>query len=79
MDSYPQLPKPGELITDKYRVERALRTSSSGAVFEVVHEVTGKKFALKWQPLTASEPPSQPGLSTQQVGAIVTASTGLIA
>lgn len=42
-----QLPKPGELIGEKYRVERLLGLGGMGAVYEATHRVTGKRFALK--------------------------------
>ena len=36
------------MIGGKYRVERALGAGAMGAVFEVSHRVTGKRFAIKW-------------------------------
>lgn len=42
-----QLPKPGDLIGAKYRVERALGIGGMGAVYEATHRVTAKRFALK--------------------------------
>jgi serine/threonine protein kinase len=42
------LPVKGDLIAQKYLVERALGMGGMGAVFEVTHRVTGKRFAVKW-------------------------------
>ncbi len=42
------LPKAGDLIASKYQVEGVLGTGGMGAVFEVSHRVTGKRFAVKW-------------------------------
>jgi serine/threonine protein kinase len=42
------LPQPGDVIAGKYRVERALGMGGMGAVFEVTHQVTHKRFAIKW-------------------------------
>lgn len=41
------LPKPGEIIGGKYRIERALGSGGMGAVFEARHAVTHKHFAIK--------------------------------
>jgi serine/threonine-protein kinase len=43
-----QLPQPGDTVAGKYRIERVLGTGGMGAVFEATHEVTGKRFAVKW-------------------------------
>src|SRR5262245_42781639 len=43
-----QLPQPGDTVAGKYRIERVLGAGGMGAVFEATHEVTGKKFAVKW-------------------------------
>jgi eukaryotic-like serine/threonine-protein kinase len=42
------IPEPGDVIGGKYRVERALGSGGMGAVFEVSHVITNKRFALKW-------------------------------
>jgi serine/threonine-protein kinase len=42
------LPKPGDIVGGKYRVERKLGSGGMGAVFEVTHRVTNKRFAIKW-------------------------------
>jgi eukaryotic-like serine/threonine-protein kinase len=42
------LPKPGDLVAGKYRIERTLGRGGMGAVFAVTHEVTGRRFAIKW-------------------------------
>lgn len=41
------MPQPGDLIDGRYRVQRALGAGSMGAIYEVSHHVTGKRFALK--------------------------------
>jgi serine/threonine-protein kinase len=42
------LPKPGDFVAAKYRVEEILGRGGMGAVFRVTHSVTGKSFAVKW-------------------------------
>jgi serine/threonine protein kinase len=42
------LPEPGDIVGGKYRVERKLGSGGMGAVFEVTHRVTDKRFAVKW-------------------------------
>lgn len=42
------LPKPGDIVADKYAIERLLGRGGMGAVFEAVHLVTGKRVAVKW-------------------------------
>jgi len=42
------LPKPGDVVAAKYRVEEILGRGGMGAVFRVTHSVTGKSFAVKW-------------------------------
>ncbi|MEY4578412.1 MAG: hypothetical protein RL701_3115 [Pseudomonadota bacterium] len=42
------LPELGEVIAGKYCVERTLGLGGMGAVFEVSHRVTQKRFAVKW-------------------------------
>jgi len=44
----PALPKSGDIVGGKYRVERKLGSGGMGAVFEVTHRVTNKRFAIKW-------------------------------
>jgi serine/threonine-protein kinase len=43
-----QLPEPGDVIAGKYRVDCALGSGGMGAVYQVTHRVTGKRFAMKW-------------------------------
>ena len=43
-----ELPKQGDIIGEKYRVEGTLGTGGMSAVFKVTHCVTKKSFALKW-------------------------------
>jgi serine/threonine protein kinase len=42
------LPQPGDVIAGKYRIDCAIGSGGMGAVFQVTHRVTGKRFALKW-------------------------------
>jgi len=41
-------PKPGDVIRQKYRIERVLGQGGMGLVFEASHMVTAKRFAIKW-------------------------------
>lgn len=52
------IPQPGDTIAGKYRVERPIGRGGMGAVFEVSHSVTGKRFAIKWlmtEPTTSDD------------------------
>jgi len=42
------VPKPGDVIAEKYVIERSLGAGGMGAVFQVAHRVTGRRFAVKW-------------------------------
>jgi serine/threonine protein kinase len=42
------LPSEGDLLAGKYRIQRKLGVGGMGAVFEARHEVTGRRFAIKW-------------------------------
>jgi serine/threonine-protein kinase len=42
------VPEPGEVIADKYRLERQLGKGAAGVVFEATHELIGKRVAVKW-------------------------------
>jgi len=42
------LPNSGDVVGGKYLVQRLLGTGAMGAVFEVSHCVTEKRFAIKW-------------------------------
>src|SRR5690348_8803352 len=42
------IPQTGDIVNDKYRIERELGQGGMGAVFEARHLVTGKRVALKW-------------------------------
>ena len=42
------LPKTGYVVAGKYQIEGTLGTGGMGAVFEVSHRITGKRFAVKW-------------------------------
>jgi len=43
-----RIPAVGEVIAGKYLVERLLGAGGMGAVFEVSHRATGRRFAIKW-------------------------------
>jgi eukaryotic-like serine/threonine-protein kinase len=43
-----RLPRVGDVLGGKYRVERLIARGGMGAVFVAVHEVTGGRVALKW-------------------------------
>lgn len=42
------MPRMGQVIERKYRVERLLGAGGMGAVFAATHVITGKQLALKW-------------------------------
>ena len=42
------MPKPGDLIAAKYRIEQLIGVGGMGAVFSATHQYTGKRVALKW-------------------------------
>ena len=42
------VPRVGEVVGGKYRIERELGRGGMGAVFAAIHEVTGKRRAIKW-------------------------------
>lgn len=42
------MPKTGDLIADKYRIEQLIGVGGMGAVFSAIHQFTGKRVALKW-------------------------------
>jgi eukaryotic-like serine/threonine-protein kinase len=42
------LPPPGSIVGGKYQIGRTLGQGGMGAVFEVTHCVTHKRFAIKW-------------------------------
>ncbi len=44
----PALPKPGDIVGGKYRVERQLGSGGMGVVYQATHRVTNKRFAIKW-------------------------------
>jgi serine/threonine-protein kinase len=53
-----QLPQIGDVIANKYRVDRLLGSGGMGAVFVARHLVTDKRVALKWmlaRPSTSAE------------------------
>jgi serine/threonine-protein kinase len=43
-----QLPKIGDMVANKYRIERLLGSGGMGTVFYAQHLVTDKRVALKW-------------------------------
>ncbi len=42
------MPKTGELIAGKYRIETLIGEGGMGAVFSATHAITGRKLAVKW-------------------------------
>jgi serine/threonine-protein kinase len=42
------MPKTGDLIAAKYRIEQLIGVGGMGAVFSATHQYTGKRVALKW-------------------------------
>jgi eukaryotic-like serine/threonine-protein kinase len=42
------LPRPGQLIGEKYRIEASLGSGAMGAVFRATHTLSQKPVALKW-------------------------------
>lgn len=42
------LPGPGDLVAEKYMVERLIGRGGMGAVFEATHVISGKRVAVKW-------------------------------
>ena len=42
------MPKAGDEIADKYRIEQLIGVGGMGAVFSARHLLTGKRIALKW-------------------------------
>jgi serine/threonine-protein kinase len=43
-----QLPKPGDLVGVRYRIESMLGQGGMGAVFAAVNQATGRAVAIKW-------------------------------
>jgi serine/threonine-protein kinase len=68
-----EMPKPGDVIAGKYRVERLLGQGGMGAVFSALHTLTGKRVALKWllPDLSTSTEAVQRFLREAQVAACV--------
>jgi serine/threonine-protein kinase len=42
------MPKTGDLVAAKYRIEQLIGVGGMGAVFSATHQYTGKRVALKW-------------------------------
>jgi serine/threonine-protein kinase len=42
------LPKPGDVIDGKYRVDHRIGSGAMSVVYQVTHRVTQKRFAMKW-------------------------------
>jgi serine/threonine protein kinase len=43
-----RLPQPGEILAGKYRIEETIGSGGMSVVFGATHQVTGKRFAIKW-------------------------------
>ena len=44
----PSLPQPGQLLAEKYRIERMIGRGGMGSVYAAVHVGTEKRCAVKW-------------------------------
>src|SRR5687767_5110904 len=42
------MPKAGEVIAGKYRIDNLIGEGGMGAVFAATHAVTGRRLAVKW-------------------------------
>jgi eukaryotic-like serine/threonine-protein kinase len=42
------MPKVGDIIADKYEIEKVIGEGGMGAVFAATHKLTGKRVAMKW-------------------------------
>jgi serine/threonine protein kinase len=42
------LPKPGDVVAGKYRIDEFIGRGGMGAVLAATHQVTGRRMALKW-------------------------------
>lgn len=47
MAGNPTLPEPGDIIAGKYRIEAAIGRGGMSVVYGAVHQVTGRRFAIK--------------------------------
>jgi serine/threonine protein kinase len=43
-----QLPQPGKIVAEKYRIDAPIAQGGMGAVYAATHIVSGKRVALKW-------------------------------
>jgi serine/threonine-protein kinase len=50
-----RLPRPGEILADKYRIEALLGRGGMGAVFRATHVVSEKPVAIKWMLRSAAD------------------------
>src|SRR4051812_33533985 len=42
------MPKIGDVVADKYEIEKIIGEGGMGAVFAATHKLTGKRVAMKW-------------------------------
>jgi eukaryotic-like serine/threonine-protein kinase len=42
------MPRVGDVVADKYEIERVIGEGGMGAVFAATHRLTGKRVAMKW-------------------------------
>jgi eukaryotic-like serine/threonine-protein kinase len=43
-----KMPNVGDIIAEKYKIDKVLGEGGMGAVFAATHQITGKRVALKW-------------------------------
>ena len=62
------MPRPGDLLADKYRLEQELGRGAMGAVFRARHLVTGKQVAIKCQLPSEQEHPDDMARLLAEIG-----------
>ena len=46
--AHTRMPRPGDLLADKYQIDDLLGRGGMGAVYSATHRVSGKRAAVKW-------------------------------